>query len=99
MRVEFNHLPGVSAITDALPYEVEDTGSVIYKRYTDGRRPPKKIGEAWMTDQPELIIRTTIEASGSTTLTRNEKAWAKWSERASAEYHPINEPAPNDLYA
>lgn len=83
---------GVTTVRELLPYEVEDLGDVVYKRYTDGK---KYVNEKHLetVDTEELIIRTTIEGS----ITRNEKAWAKWADRASATYIPINNPFKDDI--
>ena len=90
MRIMFTDIPGVYTTMELTPYEVEENGNVTYTRYTDGQKEILQNGTT--VEEPDLIIRKTVEGK----ITRYEKAWALWDDRASATYIPINSSlAPN----
>ena len=88
-------IPGVYTTSEFLPYEIEEKGDVTYTRYTEGSvLVNPRTGER--KAHKDLIIKKTVTSSGSdaksepATLTRYEKAYAKWEDRETAEYIPIS---------
>ena len=85
MGVGFSHIPGVKLVRDLIPYEIDTQGNTEYYRFTSGKITTIK-GKVIQTK--DIIFRKTTDGS----ITRHEKAYDMWDNRASATYVPINDP-------